>query len=99
MSRHPRLKEIDDELRAIEVSTRAARGRRDELVLELINETLGTGYKSYELDHGTWDCPDGVEVETPHAGPVSPTGKCVYLPEDDIHRDDCLFCHGPDERK
>lgn len=27
---------------------------------------------------------------------TSPTGRCVYL---DFDEDDCLFCHGPEERK
>jgi hypothetical protein len=35
------------------------------------------------FDHGSWDCDD------------SPTGKCVYTSD----HDDCIFCHGPEERK
>ena len=34
-----------------------------------------------------------------HACPTSPIGVCAYDGDDDPSRDDCLFCHDPDERK
>jgi hypothetical protein len=39
------------------------------------------------LDRGYWDCED------------SPTGNCWYDLKSPMGDDECLFCHGPDERK
>ena len=36
---------------------------------------------------GHWDCPD------------SPFGVCMYDTFEDSAKDDCLFCHQPEERK
>jgi hypothetical protein len=36
-----------------------------------------------DVNFGNWECDD------------SPTGQCVY----DADWDDCVFCHGPEERK
>lgn len=101
MSAHPRLLEADKEIRSAQDALSALKGRRDALAVELVNEALGTDHKPYELEHGSWRCPDDMleDGEKPGPGPVSPTGRCVYLPKDDPMRDDCIFCDGPDERK
>lgn len=87
MSVHPRLLEAEKEIASAQNVVRTLQGRRD--------------HKPYELDYGTWKCPDDMleAGAQPEPGPVSPTGRCVYLPKDDPMRDNCLFCHGPDERK
>ena len=101
MSIHPRLLEAEREIITARDVVSALQGRRDALAHELVNETLGTDHRPYEVEHGTWKCPDDMleDGAEPKPGPVSPTGRCVYLPKDDPMRDNCLFCHGPDERK
>jgi hypothetical protein len=101
MTIHPRLLEAEQEVITAKDVVRTLQGRRDALAHDLLNEALGTNHKPYEVEHGTWKCPeDMLEGGTePDPGPVSPTGRCVYVPKDDPMRDDCLFCHGPDERK
>ncbi len=101
MSVDPRLLEVERETAVARDAVTALQGRRNALAVELINEALGKDYKPYELEHGTWDCPDDMleAGAEPSPGPVSPTGRCVYLPKEDPMRDNCLFCHGPDERK
>ncbi len=100
MSAHPRLAEADKEIRSAQDVVSALRGRRDALAVELVNEALGTDHRPYEMEHGHWLCPDDMleEGERPRE-PVSPTGRCVYLPNKDTCRDRCIFCGGPEERK
>lgn len=53
----------------------------------------GQVLKEHDLDPskivvpGSWDCEK------------SPVGKCVYDFYEDPCREDCLFCHDPEERK
>ena len=42
---------------------------------------------TYQVSSMRWKC------ET------SPCGMCVFDLVEDRHRDDCIFCHQPDERK
>lgn len=47
--------------------------------------------------------PDDRDPSDLHEGnrscPTSPTGRCFYDDYEDPASDDCLFCHGPAERK
>lgn len=101
MSIHPRLLEAEKEIIVARHVVSTLQGRRDALAHELVNEALSTSHKPYEIEHGTWKCPDDMldDGADPEPGPVSPTGRCVYLPEGDPMRDHCVFCHGPEERK
>ena len=96
---HPRLKDIDAEIRAANDTLSVLRGKRSEAEFQLVNEALGTDHKPYDLEHcRTWSCPDDMGEPAP-AGPSSPTGHCVFLKKEDLHRMNCLFCHGPEERQ
>lgn len=68
-------------------------GQRDKTYQDIIDlltrACVGAGHPSFNriADYYTWDCEN------------SPVGICVYDSLDDPSHDDCLYCHGPEERK
>lgn len=67
----------------------AEQARKDERAaqFEVNASKVRAQHPRANLSFGDWDC-----VE-------SPTGQCVYDLDSDMGDDDCLYCHGPDERK
>ena len=67
-----------------------ARDRARCVLLNAYGEVLkGCGYDptSITVPERGWDCKE------------SPLGKCAYDFFEDPSRDDCIFCHDPEERK
>ena len=82
-------KQIDETMKRLGEARARANGLQDRLAevvyLHLI-EKDGLRYTSLHIGLA-WECED------------SPTGHCVYDEDTDRAHDDCIFCHGPEERK
>lgn len=84
------LREAAEASRAIAIAQQSLRATIEAAELEAANQVailLETEVPPSHLHLGGWECAE------------SPTGRCIYNRIEDPHRDDCLICHDPAERK
>lgn len=84
-----RIVYTDAQIKRLRVELCNMMTERTRLRQRVVAATLAGKYEPDELDvdNEVWDCDS------------SPTGRCVYGPDDPGDHDECLFCRKPEERK
>lgn len=84
------LREAAEASAALYIVQQSLRATSDAAKLVAANQVallLETDIPPEHLHLGGWECPE------------SPTEHCIYNIIEDPHRDDCIICHDPAERK